>query len=199
MDGSPLTPATQAVIDFLEVFVHSVLYIRTVYPKELFDRSRSYGCLVHRCRSELLGDYVRSVLADVSPLIEEGTLTRFTVSLKSPKAPSLKEDFVFEVSGNLSSLKTTTDFDVLFRPFLSRLYTSSTLLEPLSKELAFEILISTYRQDISNKWLRHEYQTPASVPSAAPAEEPTLTPLRSAFVDDVHLQLFVENNAVIPG
>lgn len=37
----------------------------------MFDRSRAYGALVHKCRSSLLAAYINGVLNDMKSLLKE--------------------------------------------------------------------------------------------------------------------------------
>lgn len=46
MDQAQEERATQHLIDFLEAAIHQILYVRAVYPSELFERRKLFGVLV---------------------------------------------------------------------------------------------------------------------------------------------------------
>jgi len=64
-----LTPAAAVIssvfCSFLEVFLHSLLYDRSVYPPQLFDLRRSYGTVTHISRQPLLNAYIKQLVDSV--------------------------------------------------------------------------------------------------------------------------------------
>ena len=44
--------------EFLEVAVHQILFVRSVYPAELFERKRKYNVPVRQSRHKDLNDYI---------------------------------------------------------------------------------------------------------------------------------------------
>eukprot|EP00961_Rhodomonas_salina_P073691 990379-Rhodomonas_salina.1 len=50
--------------EFLEAATHTLLYIRNVYPPEIFDRRRKYNVPVRQSRHKELNDYISGAIAD---------------------------------------------------------------------------------------------------------------------------------------
>ena len=65
MSGAPASPLVDALCEFLEAAVHTVLRARGPYGPELFERQRLYGVAVARARHPGLGAYISSVIANL--------------------------------------------------------------------------------------------------------------------------------------
>ena len=52
----------ELVCEFLEVVTHEILYLRKIYTREIFERERLYGIVVHKSRHPELNLYVSDAL-----------------------------------------------------------------------------------------------------------------------------------------
>ncbi len=57
------TSLVDALLEFLEAFIHQVLFVREIYSPELFERQRLYGIAVRRARHPELAAYIASAVA----------------------------------------------------------------------------------------------------------------------------------------
>ncbi|KAJ3368408.1 MAD2 mitotic arrest deficient-like 2 [Allomyces arbusculus] len=62
------------LVEYLEVALHLVLFIRGLYPPHLFTDAQKYGAKVKVCRSPLVVHYIRSVLASLEPDFHRGLI-----------------------------------------------------------------------------------------------------------------------------
>lgn len=62
------------VLEFLECAIHSILYLRNIYPEYLFEQRRYLGILVWKSRHPDINIYVRRVLNNSKVLIEKVTI-----------------------------------------------------------------------------------------------------------------------------
>jgi hypothetical protein len=53
------------LLEFLEAFVHQLLFVRGVYASQLFERRRLYGIAIRRARHPDLCSYVSDVVASL--------------------------------------------------------------------------------------------------------------------------------------
>ena len=51
-------PLVDTLLEFLEAFIHQVLFVRELYSPELFERQRLYGIAVRRARHPELAAYI---------------------------------------------------------------------------------------------------------------------------------------------
>lgn len=85
--GPPPPPLSallaDAVLEFLEAAVHTVLHARTLYPPEVFERRRLYGsCLCPRARHPGVCAYVASALAALRAPLLRGALQEVAVVVR---------------------------------------------------------------------------------------------------------------------
>jgi hypothetical protein len=80
----PLSPLlADALLEFLEAAVHTVLHARGLYPQEVFERRRLYGsCLCPRARHPGVCAYVASALAALRPPLVRGALQEVVVVMR---------------------------------------------------------------------------------------------------------------------
>jgi len=50
------------LIEFLEAFVHEVLFVRELYSETAFERQRLYGIAVRRARHPELASYIQDTI-----------------------------------------------------------------------------------------------------------------------------------------
>ncbi len=49
----------------VEVAIHNILYLRQVYPPELFVRRKKFDVPVFQCASDALNDYISGVISEI--------------------------------------------------------------------------------------------------------------------------------------
>lgn len=67
------------MIEFVECIIHYVLYIREIYPANLFERVTAHSVPTFKCTHPMVCDYIGKVLAAMRPLLIKvgGTVVPF--------------------------------------------------------------------------------------------------------------------------
>ena len=61
----------EALTEFLECSIHSILYVRGIYPAALFEQRQYLGVSVWQSRHPDINTYVRRVLDNAKPLLAQ--------------------------------------------------------------------------------------------------------------------------------
>ncbi|KAI7834760.1 hypothetical protein BX661DRAFT_175481 [Kickxella alabastrina] len=64
----------EAICGFLEVYIHSILFSRKVYPKTLFEDQFAYGIPVKASRHPGLNQYIINAIAAVKAELAQASL-----------------------------------------------------------------------------------------------------------------------------
>lgn len=75
----------------LDVFINSILYLRDVYPSEIFRRRRIYSTAIYASIYPPLNDYIRDVLKTILELKEQQKLRRVELVIYKVE-PTLFDD-----------------------------------------------------------------------------------------------------------
>jgi len=172
-------------LDWLEGVIHTILFIREIYPPELFERTQLFNVPVQRCRAPELNEYIHDVVESLRDFIEREELERVAVQINEKNGTPL-ERFVIDVT--FAVLKNTTDLTHLERTlrfFLIRLNFCASQLTSIPKECTFNVLIYTSNEITDPAWIEPERVNFLT-------QNVTLIPLRSARTGPLKLQLYVE-------
>jgi len=101
---------------------------------EIFEKIQVYGAAGFRSRSQLLNDYVTSVVSEIKEWLVKGLVSQIIIAIISKG--KLLEQYVLELdvitrSHNISVLELHSEF----RNFILRLQNSVIYLNPLNGEL----------------------------------------------------------------
>ncbi|KZP25435.1 DNA-binding protein [Athelia psychrophila] len=77
----------QGITEFIEVAIHTILYVRQIYPADLFVRRKKYDTPVFQSRHPALNDYISGAVKAIG---EELVLVRINMPLSRVRLP---EDF----------------------------------------------------------------------------------------------------------
>lgn len=69
------------ILEFLDIFIHTVLYVRKIYPEAIFRRRRIYNIPVFVSIFPPVNDYIRQVLQSARYLLKEEKLFRLELSI----------------------------------------------------------------------------------------------------------------------
>ncbi|EJD55179.1 DNA-binding protein [Auricularia subglabra TFB-10046 SS5] len=132
----------RALSELFEVAIHTLLFVRGVYPENLFVRRRKYNTAVFQARHPALRDYISRACASVREELLLGTVARLAVVISDGPAPL--ERFVFDVA-RIADLEPTDELDEpindgldadalaqRFRGFMLKLAGVEGMLRPLS-------------------------------------------------------------------
>ncbi|KAJ6776533.1 MITOTIC SPINDLE ASSEMBLY CHECKPOINT PROTEIN MAD2 [Salix koriyanagi] len=65
------SPIARILVEFLEVAITSVVFLKGVYPSDAFERRRYMNVVVQRARHPQLRDYIHSAVSGLLPFIRE--------------------------------------------------------------------------------------------------------------------------------
>ena len=61
----------EELMEFLESAIHSILYIRRIYPPSLFEKRTYQAVSVWQARHPEINAYIRRVLDNMKPMLEQ--------------------------------------------------------------------------------------------------------------------------------
>ncbi|KAK0465630.1 DNA-binding protein [Desarmillaria tabescens] len=100
----PLTfnQTVQGITDFIEVAVHTILYVRQIYPADLFIRRKKYDTPVFQSRHPALNEYISGAVKAVG---DELSRTKVVVVIKNKEQQPL-ESMVDVLLGQLNMVES---------------------------------------------------------------------------------------------
>eukprot|EP00002_Diphylleia_rotans_P023625 TRINITY_DN4648_c0_g1_i4.p1 TRINITY_DN4648_c0_g1~~TRINITY_DN4648_c0_g1_i4.p1 ORF type:complete len:132 (-),score=11.20 TRINITY_DN4648_c0_g1_i4:88-483(-) len=90
-----LSLAEQATLlcEFMEVFIHTLLKERQIYPPDLFEERIKYQIPVWRARMPQLSDYIFTLLQGLQPWIESQKLDKINIDFVKSDSRAKYESF----------------------------------------------------------------------------------------------------------
>jgi hypothetical protein len=88
--------ASDILIEFLEVAVHNVLYVRNIYPASIFVRRKKYGIPVQMSTHPYLNEYITECLKSIRELLKKNEVRKVTVTFFDESQRPI-ERFVFDI------------------------------------------------------------------------------------------------------
>ncbi|KAG2022969.1 hypothetical protein CC2G_000678 [Coprinopsis cinerea AmutBmut pab1-1] len=155
MSDEPLTfnQIVAGITEFIEVAIHTILYVRQVYPPDLFVRRKKYETPVYQSRHPALNEYISGAVKAVSDEMAQGTVEKVVVVIKNKEQVPL-ERFIFSIDNMIeveSFNKSTGVVDAMtakslvqyFRSFLIKLCMIEASLGQmeLGDDISFAILL----------------------------------------------------------
>ncbi|KAK4594928.1 hypothetical protein RGQ29_018600 [Quercus rubra] len=122
---SPQGETARILVEFLEVAITSIVFLKGVYPSGAFERRRYMNLVVQRARHPQLRDYIHSAVFGLLPFIQKGMVERAAVIFFNTDSIPV-ERFVFKLAVNLSygSKVEEADLEFSLRSFLIKLSVS---------------------------------------------------------------------------
>lgn len=189
-------------VEFLEAIIHQILYLRRVYPEEIFEPRRLYSLAVHRSRYPALNEYIESAIAGLRDAIASNKLARFAVLLKD-KDKNVLERFVMEpqllfpTQAEMTTPLTAEiylDIESHLRAAVLKLQFNASTLNNLiiSNDLTFELV--AYSKDRTalplNEWAAEQ---PDHGNIELKSDEGSILPIKSFTIEGcMKLQMYVE-------
>jgi len=179
------------VVEFIEVAIHTILFVREVYPNALFERCRKYDIPVQKSRSPLVSNYISTIVSSMHPWLEKGELEKVVIAILN-KDKQLIERFVFEIEGICSpDAKRIIDLQKLedhFRAVLLKINLSDSMIMSDYKEHpTFTIVIHTKTHQPSSSWVSiNTTEERLSFPSFS------IFPIKGLDCPFLRMQLYVE-------
>ncbi|PFH54885.1 hypothetical protein AMATHDRAFT_72651 [Amanita thiersii Skay4041] len=143
MSNQPLTynQTTRAIADFIEVAIHTILYVRQIYPAQLFVRRKKYNTPVFQSRHPALNEYITGAVKAIEVEISSGAVDKVVIVIKDKEHIAL-ERFIFSIETMIEVEGYNKDTSVenavsgvalsqYFRAFLVKLNMIESQLGPL--------------------------------------------------------------------
>lgn len=195
------------MIEWLEVFIHSILYIRKLYPEAIFRKRRIYNIPVQVSIFPPVNDYIRSVLKAARYIFTSDKLFRVELVIYKDTNDygELREDIIESYCCDFLKLTKENRDSYLF-DFEDNVKKSLLLLEErvkglskLSTSCRFKLLLQTTRTAYVNLmdqnslcdflWYREDTED-----VVATVDETRIQILPVSNVDQIGIQVFVERH-----
>ncbi|KAJ3678692.1 hypothetical protein LUZ60_002495 [Juncus effusus] len=197
MDRKNQTPqgqTAQVLVEFLEVAINCIVFLKGLYPPQAFERRRYMNVVVNKARHPQLANYIHSSTFALLPFIQKELVERVVVIFYGQEDQIPLEKFVFKLNVNQSFQSNINENDLEFslRSFLIKLNVSQPITKPLSSGTNWEI--TAYFREIPCKENNGEVIN-AWIPTDTkqwmqPSE---ITPVKSMNYDPLKVQLFIEH------
>jgi len=88
--------AVRGITEFIEVAIHTILYVRQVYPADLFVRRKKYETPVYQSRHPGLNEYIAGAIKAIGDELVLGNVEKVVVVIKDKDEVAL-ERFIFSI------------------------------------------------------------------------------------------------------
>ncbi|KAG6817755.1 hypothetical protein H0H87_004546 [Tephrocybe sp. NHM501043] len=196
----------------VEVAIHAILYVRQVYPADLFIRRKKYDTPVFQSRHPALNDYISGAVKAITQELVLGNVDKVVIVIKDKDQVAL-ERFIFSVENmiqveafnkdtGVEGAMTSRTLGQYFRAFLVKLAMAESTLAPIIVEgdLSFAIVLEL-RDNIAPSAPR-----PTEPPPWIPANAQDTTPgtddhaelqmIRAVNTGVINLSLAVQESGI---
>ncbi|XP_073146273.1 DNA polymerase zeta processivity subunit [Henckelia pumila] len=180
------------LVEFLEVAITSVVFLKGVYPNGAFERRRYLNVVVHKARHPQLSEYIHSAVNGLLPFIEKGLVERVAVIFYDSDDIPI-ERFVFKLKVNLSHGTTVEQADLEFslRSFLIKLPVSEPLTKVLPRNCRWEI--TSYFRSLPEASTSKDADMWIPTDTKQWQQPPVIVPIKSMSSEPLGLQLYLEH------
>ena len=102
---------TFVLLEFIEVFVHQVLYYRNVYPDEMFGSVQKYKLELRMCSSQLPKDYLIQSFEKLESTILHNELESLRIEILDTNEETIEETYIIFASNNFDRLINKRNFE----------------------------------------------------------------------------------------
>ncbi|KAL8226420.1 hypothetical protein R6Q57_016252 [Mikania cordata] len=191
-DQSPERDKSLLLVEFLEVAITSIVFLKGIYPIGAFERRRYMNLVVHNARHPQLHRYIHDSLNALIPYFQQGMIERVAVIFFKNDDKIPMEKFVLKINVNQSTnMEEDADLEASLRSFLIKLSQSESVSKTSSQDCRWEITayFCSLPSDYGDWWIRTQ---------ALQWQQPLLiTPIKSINTDAMSLQLYVEHPSLL--
>ncbi|XP_069120041.1 mitotic spindle assembly checkpoint protein MAD2B-like isoform X1 [Argopecten irradians] len=186
--------------EFLEVAIHSILYLRDLYPRSVFEKRKKYNVPVQMCLHPDVCKYVVNIVDSVHQLNQNNQVEKISVVILGSDLRPL-ERFVIEIGRHIHTDHLIGEDRYLYqleeslRAFLLKLNVSDALLHPLPKDCTWTVQIETTESaanSINDKQMIKGFPWVEAEQRETNLVDPNIVPLKAVTSDYVKMQMFVE-------
>jgi len=91
----------RGITEFIEVAIHTILYVRQIYPVDLFVRRKKYDTPVFQSRHPGLNEYISGAVKAIGEELVLGNVDKVVVIIKDKDQVAL-ERFIFSVQNMIA-------------------------------------------------------------------------------------------------
>ncbi|KRT79793.1 hypothetical protein AMK59_8001, partial [Oryctes borbonicus] len=138
-DTLKITETADIACEFFEVTIHNILYIRKLYPHQIFKKTKKYGVIVYQSVHPKINEYIAECLKAIHFHLKLKYLKTVCVCILMKN--EVTERYIFDIAhskdGNIEDLYIHLERD--FRDFCLKLHTASNYLDRLLNDATFII------------------------------------------------------------
>ncbi|XP_021922607.1 mitotic spindle assembly checkpoint protein MAD2B isoform X3 [Zootermopsis nevadensis] len=192
--------ASDILIEFLEVAIHNVLYVRNIYPTSIFVRRKKYGVPVQMSTHPYLNEYITECLKTIKDLLTKNEVRKVTVVFFD-EAQIPVERFIFDI---LDLNRTLNQDDPYFikgeealRGFCLKLAMTGSNLKPLPSKSTFRVQLHTIEAvsvSLAEEPRYQDFPWIETVEQETEVMNPSIVPIRTLDTGFHKLQVYVEES-----
>ncbi|KIY51274.1 DNA-binding protein [Fistulina hepatica ATCC 64428] len=211
---NPLTfnQTVRGIVEFIEVAIHTILYVRHVYPPDLFVRRKKYDTPVFQSRHPALNEYISGAMKAIGEELALGNVDKVVLVINDNEQTAL-ERFIFAVENmievenfnrdtNIEDAMTPTALGQYFRSFMIKLALVESQLGQmyLGENISFAIVLEL--KDNTCPSASTTTEPPPWIPAhgqhttAGMTDEARLHMLRAVDTGVINLSLSVQESEV---
>ncbi|KAI7847473.1 DNA-binding protein [Circinella umbellata] len=101
------------LLDFIEVWIHQILYERELYPTAIFSLKKKYDVPVQMATHEGVASYISKFVESLQTLLISGNCKLISLKIMSPVNNRILERFVFEIESALNESNLDIPLDTI--------------------------------------------------------------------------------------
>ncbi|KAL9322090.1 hypothetical protein ACSQ67_010143 [Phaseolus vulgaris] len=189
---TPQGQIARVLVEFLEVAITGVVFLKGFYPSGAFERRRYMNVVVQRARHPQLKNYIHATVAGLLPFVQKGMVERVAVIFFNADNVPL-EKFVFKLAMNQAygSEVEEVDLELSLRSFLIKLSNSKSLCKGLPPDCRWEI--TAYFRSLPETGTSKEPDLWIPTDTKQWQQPPLITPIKSMSCEPLCLQLYLEH------
>jgi len=200
----------RGITEFIEVAIHNILYVRQIYPVDLFVRRKKYDTPVFQSRHPALNDYISGAVKAIAEELVLGNVDKVVVVIKDKDQVAL-ERFIFSIQNmikvesydkdtSVQEAMSSTSLGQYFRAFLVKLSMIESQLGQmyLGDDASFAIVMEL--KDDQSPSASHSKDPPPWIPAdnqhttAGSSTNAQLHMLRAVDTGIINLSLAVQES-----
>ncbi|KAK9692679.1 HORMA domain [Popillia japonica] len=130
--------STDIACEFFEVIIHNILYVRKLYPHQIFKKTKKYGTVVYQLIHPEVRDYITKCLKAIHFYLKSNCLKTICICILTKD--HIIERYLFNllhIQNNVEDLYISLEQS--FHDFCLKLHINSNKLDELPDEATFII------------------------------------------------------------
>ncbi|XP_008245861.1 PREDICTED: DNA polymerase zeta processivity subunit-like isoform X1 [Prunus mume] len=189
---SPQGETARILVEFLEVAITSIVFLKGIYPPGAFERRKYMNLVVHSARHPELRDYIHSAVSGLHPFIQKGLVERVAVIFfNSDSIPVERFMFKLTVNQSYGSRVEEADLEFSLRSFFIKLPFSESLTRVLPQDCRWEI--TAYFRSLPQASTSKDAELWIPTDTQQWQQPPLITPIKSMSSEPLSVQLYLEH------